>query len=156
MIDESWYQRPEGLPESVSAGGVVVRVEGEHILVAAVGEGKLNQPVLPKGHVEEGESIEDAARREIAEEAGLTQLTLLGELGMRERMSFDRREWKMTHYFLFITDEMDGRPTDMHHHYTMAWLALDQPMRLFWPEQEELIESNRERIRELAAQRGAR
>jgi bis(5'-nucleosidyl)-tetraphosphatase len=155
MIDDSWYKRPEGVKARVSAGGVVVRKEQDRILVAAVAEEGLNEHVMPKGHVEEGESLEDAARREIEEEAGLSQLTLLGELGTRERLSFDRKEWKTTHYFLFLTDQMDGQPTDLSHHYSLVWLRLDKPMRLFWPEQEELIESNRDKIQQMVEQGGA-
>jgi len=36
---------------------------------------------IPKGHIEEGETAEQTARREIAEEAGLKDIEILGWLG---------------------------------------------------------------------------
>ncbi len=54
------------------AGGVVSRVRGghpEYLLVEASRDP--NQWVLPKGHVEEGESHQEAAVREVYEESGI-------------------------------------------------------------------------------------
>ena len=151
MIDESWYRRPAGMPEHLAAGGAVVRKEGDRVLVAVVSEDGLSDYILPKGHVEAGESLEQAARREIEEEAGLRDLRLLGELGVCERMNFPRTGWKKTHYFIFTTDQVEGRPTDANHAYATTWVPLDELGSLFWPEQRELLEENRERIRALLA-----
>lgn len=58
----------------VSAGGVIYRdVVPPEVCLIATHEGRTWQ--LPKGLIEEGESREDAARREVSEETGL-----LGEL----------------------------------------------------------------------------
>ena len=51
-----------------SAGGLVVR--GESILLISTQNGKRWQ--LPKGHIEAGESAEQAAVREVREETGVT------------------------------------------------------------------------------------
>jgi bis(5'-nucleosidyl)-tetraphosphatase len=149
MIDETWYHRPPGISEHVAAGGVIVRQQAGRLYVALVGEGPRAGYVLPKGHVELGEEIEAAARREIGEEAGLSDLRLLAELGVRERLDFEKTSWKVTHYFLYLTDQAEGHPTDPNHAYELHWLSLDEPLPLFWPDQRELIESNRERIRAL-------
>jgi 8-oxo-dGTP pyrophosphatase MutT (NUDIX family) len=55
-----------------SAGGLVVRrFHGRPFLaVVLVKNGKVR--ALPKGHIEQGESAAEAARREVLEEAGLT------------------------------------------------------------------------------------
>lgn len=149
MIDHTWYQRPPHVPEHVSAGGVVARLENDRIYIALIGERGLNGFVLPKGHVEPGESLEQAATREIAEEAGLSQLTLIAPLGTKERLDFDKRSWKKTHYFLFLTSQSKGEPSDPQHDYEIKWFALETVPELFWPEQTQLIRDNRERIHEL-------
>lgn len=63
-----------------SAGGVVVRYENGkwNALVIRDPYGKWG---LPKGHLEPGESEEDAAAREVAEETGLTPDAVGPELG---------------------------------------------------------------------------
>ena len=142
VIDESWYQRPEEVPDQVSAGGVVVRDEGEQVLVALAREQDYLEYVLPKGHVEPGEDVETAARREIAEETGITDLRLIDGLGVKGRLSFDKRVWKMTHYFLFATEQVDAVPEDTAHHTFMEWFPIDGLPDMFWPEQRELLEES--------------
>ncbi len=65
-INYSWYVRPEGVRDSTSAGGVVVRLERGQAWVALVRESAFPQYILPKGRLEPGEDTEAAARREIA------------------------------------------------------------------------------------------
>ncbi len=149
MIDHTWYQRPPNVPEHISAGGIVARIDNDRIYIALTGERGLSGYVLPKGHVEAGESIAQAAAREIAEEAGLSHLTLIAPLGTKERLSFDKRSWKKTHYFLFLTDQSEGKPTDPQHDYEIKWVPLEAVPDLFWPEQTQLIRENRARIEEL-------
>ncbi len=148
-IDHTWYQRPPHVTEHVSAGGVVARLENNRSQIALIGERGLSGYVLPKGHVEPGESIEQAAMREIAEEAGLSDLTLIAPLGIKERLDFNKRSWKKTHYFLFLTNQSSGKPTDPNHDYEIKWFPLEAVPELFWPEQKQLVEENRERIGEL-------
>lgn len=146
MIDETWYQRPPNVTGHTAAGGVVARVENDRVYIALVGEKGLSKYVLPKGHVEAGESVEEAARREIEEEAGFSDLTLLAPLGVKERLDFGKRAWKQTHYFLFVTEQVDGVPTDYKHHYIAKWFPIDEFPDLFWPEQTQLIKENRDKI----------
>jgi ADP-ribose pyrophosphatase YjhB (NUDIX family) len=145
-IDDSWYVRPAGTPEHVSCGGVIARGDGRRALVALVSEPDLTAYVLPKGHLEPGESLEQAARREIAEEAGITELSLVAKLGIRERLDFRKRAWKVTHYYLFTTLQSACAPTDPDHEYRIGWFALDALPLMFWPEQRALIEQNAARI----------
>jgi len=150
MIDDSWYQRPIGIRERISAGGVVVRrADDGSLLVALVQERHVPLFVLPKGGVEAGESLEQAARREIEEEAGLTDLTLLNKLGQLERLSYDRKQWLTTHVFLFRTAQIEGIPTDTKHHFGMWWHPIDSLPVMLWPDQKALIVNNRELIRSL-------
>ncbi len=149
MIDQSWYERIPGVPEQISAGGIVARLDNKEIYIALVQENKKREYVLPKGHVDPGETIEEAAKREIAEEAGLSDLQLLIPLGVQERLDFRKRSWKKIHYFLFITNQIEGTPTDPHIHYQLGWFPLDRLPSCFWPEEKALIETNRDRIIEL-------
>jgi 8-oxo-dGTP pyrophosphatase MutT (NUDIX family) len=157
MIDESWYKRPPGVSDRTSAGGIVARIADGQIYVALVGELGLTElglteRVLPKGGVEPGESLEVAARREIEEEAGLSSLELIEKLGIRARLSYDRVCWITTHYFLFVTEQVEGTPTDVEHHYELAWHPIGDLPAIFWPEQRELIETNRDKIVRLIKQ----
>ena len=101
---------------------------------------------MPKGHVEPGESIEEAARREIEEEVGVSDLTLIELLDVKERLDFRKTEWKKTHYFLFITEQVNTKPTHTEQHEEMHWVPLNPVPKFFWPEQQALVEENRERI----------
>ena len=146
-IDESWYQKPPAIRERVAAGGVVVRREGGRLYVAFAREADFPGFVLPKGGVDVGETEEEAARREIAEEIGISELQLLGDLGVRERLNFQKKRWVCTRYFLYQTEQVKGQPLDAKKHYTGAtWFPLDDLPEILWPEQKELILANRERI----------
>lgn len=150
IIDQSWYHKIPGLPEEITAGGVVFRVEDGKVFIALVAEGGKDRYVLPKGHVDEGEDLLTAARREIMEEAGITDLRPVGKLGARERLDFRKTEWKITHYFLFATDQVHTSPTDTSYAYRTEWTDLDHCPELFWPEQTELVRTNRALIRKAA------
>ncbi len=143
MIDESWYQRPDGVPEDVSAGGIVVRRDGNHVYVALAQERLLGAHVLPKGGVEPGETYEQAAAREIEEEVGITDLTMVTTLGTKERLSLYKSAWKVTHYFLYTTEQVDATPTDNEAHDAMIWHPVDDTREIFWPEQRDLIRESR-------------
>lgn len=97
-----------------SAGGVVVNGEGRVLLVSQHG----TSWSLPKGHLEEGETPLVAARREIHEETGVTQLELVRPLGSYSRYRLgadggeDRSELKTIHLFLFRTGVTELAPLD--------------------------------------------
>ena len=55
----------------VSAGGVAVRREGKTLLTALISVGEHCRWQLPKGLVMDGETHEQAALREVREEAGI-------------------------------------------------------------------------------------
>ena len=58
------------MKETQSAGGVIENTEGKIVVVSQRG----TSWSLPKGHIEDGEDILAAAKREIYEETGITEL----------------------------------------------------------------------------------
>ncbi len=58
-----------------TAGGVVYRRIEDRVEILMI-QDRLGRWTIPKGHVEEGESIEQTALREVAEETGLTRFRL--------------------------------------------------------------------------------
>jgi ADP-ribose pyrophosphatase YjhB (NUDIX family) len=101
------------LKKTESAGGVVVN-RGRIALVLQRGE----VWSLPKGHLKKREGHLDAAIREIREETGLTQISLIRELGIYERPKIglnkldDPTELKRIRMFLFLTEEEPLQPED--------------------------------------------
>src|SRR3989344_3828314 len=100
-----------------SAGGVVQNREGKVLVVNQNG----NSWSLPKGHIDEGEDALASAKREIAEESGVQELTLVKPLLNYKRYKIgldgadDRSELKTIHMFLFSTaHEGPLHPSDPH------------------------------------------
>lgn len=98
----------EPVRRSRSVGGIVL---GDNGTIAMVRHENSNGAWLfPKGHPMDGEDDETAARREIAEEAGLTNLELLDDLGSYERHPIlpdgveDPTELKEIHMYLFAAE----------------------------------------------------
>lgn len=64
-----------------TAGGVIFRHTKEgHLEILLIQDAK-DRWTIPKGHIEEGETAQETARREIGEEAGLKNVDMLGWLG---------------------------------------------------------------------------
>ena len=151
-----YYTRPDKVKTRTGAGGVVARVDRAtgRVLIALIHERADGRFVLPKGGVEKRETLEGAAAREIAEEAGLTELKLLGELGVGERLSGRRTTWQTTHYFLFLTDQETGTPTDRRD-WVLEWFPIDALPDLYWREQQKIVTGDRARILDLVRPRSA-
>ncbi len=82
------------------AGGIVL---GDAGAVALVWSKNSQTWLFPKGKIEPGEDDEAAARREVAEETGLTTLEYLDDLGGFIRKGQDGRTDKHIRMFLFST-----------------------------------------------------
>jgi ADP-ribose pyrophosphatase YjhB (NUDIX family) len=152
-IDQSWYIKPDGISEHNAAGGVVIRKDQSKVYVALSRTTEHPGYILPKGHVEGGETLEKAARREVHEETGFTNLTLISDLGNKERLERDKSSWKTTYYYLFLTDKVQATPTDPDLH-SAEWFPLDSLPEMFWPEQKQLIEENKDKIVKLVKNYG--
>lgn len=152
-MNEDWYRKPPRIKENIAAGGLVARLVEGQVWVALVQEGNQMDYILPKGSLEPGEDLEEAARREIEEEAGLSSLELVAKLGVQERLNYRRNAWKVIHYFLFVTGIEGGSPTDTTHGYHCRWFPIDSLPSMFWPEQKRLIVEKRNWICEMVRSR---
>ena len=83
---KKYFSRPKASIQEIvrepTSGGIVFRhgkKEGE-IEILLIQDAK-DRWTIPKGHIEEGETASQTARREIGEEAGLHDVDMLGWLG---------------------------------------------------------------------------
>ena len=88
----------------ISAGGLVVRKRKNLWEILVVMDRK-DAWTFPKGKLEKGEEALDAAKREITEEVGVSDLTLLTKLPViRYMYTRDGLISKTVHYFVFQTE----------------------------------------------------
>ena len=117
--------------EETSAGGLVVDRRGAGARGALIGRtdrrGRLLWS-LPKGHVEPGETEEQAAVREVHEETGIHG-DVIGELGVIDFwfVAGGRRVHKTVHHYLLLADDPGQQLSDADAEVTeVAWVPLDQ------------------------------
>ncbi|WP_188940996.1 NUDIX hydrolase [Nakamurella endophytica] len=115
--------------DETSAGGLVVRTEDGVSAAALIGRldrrGRLRWS-LPKGHVEAGETTEQAAVREVAEETGICG-RITARLGSVEYTftAQGRRIHKRVHHFLM--EAVAGELSDADVEVTeVAWVPLTE------------------------------
>jgi len=104
----------------LSAGGVLEKGSGSERRVCVVRRGQHGDCVLPRGKVEDGETVREAARRELKEEAGcdveLDQLVHLTERFVEQRR-------KLTMYWR-LKLVAEGQPTDAPETSKPEWLTV--------------------------------
>ncbi len=85
--------------QAPAAGGVVI-VDNKFVAIERNGI-----PDLPKGHIEKGESPEEAALREVEEETGITDLEIIKELPTTWHCYLLNDQWtvKKTSWYLMKT-----------------------------------------------------
>jgi 8-oxo-dGTP pyrophosphatase MutT (NUDIX family) len=127
----------------VSAGGLVIRTEDGVAAAAIIGRldrrGRLRWS-LPKGHLEAGETTEQAAVREVAEETGICG-RITARLGSVD-YSFaaeGRRIYKRVHHYLMeaVSGELSDADVEVS---AVAWVPLaDLPNRLAYAGERRLV-----------------
>lgn len=120
-----------GQRRETSAGGIVVRLEGDRRLYLLIRDSHGTWG-FPKGHVERGERPESAAVREVAEETGVSALTV--------RFPIHPIEWMFTwhgtlvrktcHFFLMETSVARTSPQTAEGIAECRWSALNDALAL--------------------------
>jgi 8-oxo-dGTP pyrophosphatase MutT (NUDIX family) len=117
-----------------SAGGVVITADGLRVLVlrrpGRQGPDDRPEVRLPKGHVEAGESLHQAARREVQEEAGLAAAEIVASLG-HQRVEFDLEAVHVIrdeHYYLMAVPA-GTLPQGAEAQFEPLWLSWEDALR---------------------------
>lgn len=127
-----------------SAGGVVIGPGNKILVVNQNG----NSWSLPKGHLDNGEDAEEAAKREIFEESGIQEVKIVETLGEYERgrigvggIGEKLDQMKHITMFLCITNQEDLSPIDPENPKA-EWLAVqDVAERLTHVKDKEFFQS---------------
>jgi 8-oxo-dGTP pyrophosphatase MutT (NUDIX family) len=127
--------------EKTSAGGVVIRREGgpQVCLIRPVGRRVWG---LPKGGVENGETLAQTAVREVAEETGIDGVVddTLGSIDYSfYSRELNNRIHKTVHYYLMHAT--GGDTADHDHEVSEArWVGLREALRLMtYPNEREMV-----------------
>jgi len=114
-----------------SAGGVVVRREDGRLLFLLIQDSYHNWG-LPKGHLERNEPPEQAALREVAEETGVSPLSLAGEVGTIDWYFRFRGRLihKTCHFYLMEAGDAATTPQREEGITACRWVALDEALQL--------------------------
>jgi 8-oxo-dGTP pyrophosphatase MutT (NUDIX family) len=116
----------------VSAGGIVYRRTGVEVPRFLLIRDSYDNWGFPKGHLEDGESPADAARRETGEETGLDRLTLQGPIRVIDwHFRFRGRHiHKYCHFFLFESPDGEPCPQLDEGITDCQWRSLDEALEL--------------------------
>jgi len=138
--------------DEVSAGGLVINRTGD--LGLLIGRFDHKDPTgtrllwsLPKGHIEEGETPEVAAIREVAEETGITS-EITQSLGVIDFwfMAGGKRIHKTVHHFLFreVGGTLQAQVSEVDE---VGWFPLAEIVeKLAYPDEKKLIARSGELI----------
>jgi len=128
--------------EEVSAGGLVVDKSGElGLLIGRIDKRGRMLWSLPKGHIESGESPEEAALREVREETGIKS-SITRSLGVIDFwfMTEGKRIHKTVHHFLFAekSGKLEAQLSEVD---DVKWFPLDEIAKtLAYPDERKLIQ----------------
>jgi ADP-ribose pyrophosphatase YjhB (NUDIX family) len=129
--------------DETSAGGLIVDTSAVELPAALIArldrKGRLLWS-LPKGHIEVGETAEQAAVREIQEETGISG-GLLGELGIIDFwfVAEGKRVHKTVHHFLLRAEGGELSDADIEV-AEVAWVPLDEvEARLAYSDERRLV-----------------
>lgn len=119
--EEVWHEFTGDFELRTAAGGVVENAAGDTLMIY-----RNDRWDLPKGHLEEGESIEECALREVEEECGIGGLRIVAPIvSTLHTYEWDGRSvLKRTHWYRMRTDSTATPAPQTEEGITRAeWLA---------------------------------
>lgn len=107
------------LREYTAAGGVVLDESDRVLLLERWIQreaGLIHEVRLPKGHVDPGETDDEAARREVCEESGYCQVRIVADLGTAQSEWTNplERVRRVEHYYLMRLVSPERAAPDFH------------------------------------------
>lgn len=123
-----------------TAGGVVANAEGKILVML-----RYDNYDFPKGHIEEGESIEEAALREVREETNVKDLLLGEKIGISYHVFYahERYYLKENHWFKMISRGTETLiPQREEHIDALSWCSPEEiknKLSKFYPSLQEMI-----------------
>ncbi|MFA6636950.1 MAG: NUDIX hydrolase [Candidatus Omnitrophota bacterium] len=115
--------------EQVSAGGIVFKRTPDGIKVLLIKD-RFGYWTWPKGHLEEGERLQDAAVREIREETGISDPDVMEEIGV-QKYSFpsgDENISKIVHIFLMRYTGNESLTPQLDEISSAEWFSPEEAM----------------------------
>lgn len=129
-----------------SAGGIVVK-ENQFLLVE---NSRMKNPEekwwgFPKGHLEEGESTEEAAIREVAEETGI-EAEIIDKLGQSKYVITKNEEKIFKVVTIFLMKYLSGEPkAQIGEVSDVIWLPYEAALKkLTYPNDKDLLKKAKE------------
>jgi 8-oxo-dGTP pyrophosphatase MutT (NUDIX family) len=134
-----------------SAGGVAFRKQDGQVEVALISVGGDNRWQLPKGLVDKGESTEDAAIREVREEAGI-DTEIVTRIDKVEYWYFWKENGQRIRYhkfvYFYLLRYKAGDVRDHDHEVNEArWLDIDDAIEMLaFDDEKKIMEKAKELI----------
>jgi 8-oxo-dGTP pyrophosphatase MutT (NUDIX family) len=147
--------------EYQAAGGVVIQqgivpgLEAERLYVLLLDRPSRDEIRLPKGHIDEGESAQEAALRETVEESGYADLEMVSDLG-KQLVEYDYKGihyLRTESYFLFRLRSLAQLPqteTDAAQ-FRIHWAPIEEAIHLLtYPAEQQWVERAQLALKTLA------
>lgn len=127
-----------------SAWGIVVRKAEDYVQIVMLRDKRYADWTLPKGHVEDWESLEEACVREVYEEVWLSWVIIHQLLDKVERQVRDTDEIKTIYYYLMTLENPDiwFSLTIDNVWFELKRINIDELPKFYLKEQEELVKKN--------------
>lgn len=123
------------MQEHISAGCYLLRKNDNKYELLVIHRVKLlgeEKYVLPKGHQEGNETLEETARREVAEETGYLDIEIIKKIGINDYiLSWNKDVHKTDNYFLAILK------SEKQTHQELTKAESDSKMEVLWMDWED-------------------